>query len=183
MQFVPDEQLMSRVAAGDEAAFAELYDRHAARVLGFLVRMLGRQDDAEDVLQETFWQVWKQAGDFDPSRASAKGWLYLLARSRATDLLRRRRREPAQLDAETPSPTAAPLEGLEAQDDGRALADALTRLTPEQRLAIQEAFYGGLTYEEVARRASLPVGTVKTRIRTGMQRLRDILKEPTAVRP
>lgn len=171
-----DQQLLSRIAAGDEAAFAVLYDRYAARVLGFLMRLLRRRADAEDVLQETFWQVWSKAADFRASRANPLSWLFLLARSRAIDSLRRRRRQdelPSPRPASPPDPAAV----VEEQETGSRVRAALATLPEEQRDSILLAFYGGLTHEELAARQRAPLGTVKTRIRLGMQRLRGILAE------
>jgi RNA polymerase sigma-70 factor (ECF subfamily) len=178
---VSDQQLLSRVAGGDDGAFAALYDRYAARVLGFLVKLLRVRADADDVLQDTFCQVWSKAREYEPSRSSPQSWLFLLARSRAVDQLRRRKR---QEDSAAPPPQAAPPDPavvFEEKDAGARLRDALAKLTDEQRSAIQLAFYGGLTHEEVAARQSVPLGTVKTRIRLGMQRLRGLLSEKETV--
>src|SRR5262245_47958826 len=90
-----DQDLLSRIASGDGAAFADLYDRHAPRLLALLVGWLGRREDAEDVLQDAFWQVWRQADRYDARRSPVEAWLVLIARSRALDHLRRRRPEPA----------------------------------------------------------------------------------------
>jgi RNA polymerase sigma-70 factor (ECF subfamily) len=178
---VSDHQLLSRVAGGDDAAFAALYDRYADRVLGFLVKLLRVRADADDVLQDTFYQVWVKARDYEPSRSSPQSWLFLLARSRAVDLLRRRRRREEGVSPTPPTAPADPAAAFEAKDAGLRLRDALTKLTDEQRSAIQLAFYGGLTHEEVAARQAVPLGTVKTRIRLGMQRLRGLLAEKETV--
>jgi RNA polymerase sigma-70 factor (ECF subfamily) len=167
-----DQELIRAVAAGDAVAFAELYDRHAARVLGLLVRWLGDRGEAEDALQETFWHVWRRAARYDPGRAPPAVWLLLIGRSRALDRLRRRRPEAAAAEgADADDPAAALVE----EESSRQVREALALLPEEQRSAILLAFYGGLTHEQVARRQAIPLGTVKTRIRLGMKRLRQLL--------
>lgn len=170
-----DELLLSRVAAGDRAAFTDFYDRHAARVLGLLVRMIGDRASAEDVLQETFWRAWSRASQYDPTRASAAVWISLIARSRAIDLLRRRPRAATlgeSFDAATPDDTLQ----VDAREQRSGARRALDQLPHEQRQAILLAFFGGLTHEQIAAKEQQPLGTVKTRIRLGMKRLRDILQ-------
>jgi RNA polymerase sigma-70 factor (ECF subfamily) len=172
-----DQDLLHAIAQGEPSAFAALYDRYASRVLGFLVRLLKRRSDAEDVLQETFLQVWSKAKDFQAARSAPLSWLFLLARSRALDLLRRRWR---QEELPTPTPKGAsadPAELFEVNETKGQLRAALEQLPEEQRTSIQLAFYGGLTHEELAASQCTPLGTVKTRIRLGMQRLRGILTE------
>jgi RNA polymerase sigma-70 factor (ECF subfamily) len=172
-----DHDLLRDIAAGDQAALAEFYDRHAPRTLGLLLRWLGQRSDADDVLQEVFWQVWRRAARYDPLRASPVGWLVLLARSRSLDHLRQRRTkglpelslEPASLDD--------PPEQLDLGESNERLRQALTLLPDEQRRAVVLAFYDGLTYEQVARREAVPVGTAKTRIRLGIRRLRLELRD------
>jgi RNA polymerase sigma-70 factor (ECF subfamily) len=173
-----DLHLLSRIASGDAGAFAAFYDRHAPVVLGLLVKMLGRRADAEDVLQETFWQVWRQAARYDPARSSPQGWLVLLARSRALDSLRRRRPAGEAPDAADRAADADPAHGLEQGEQARLVETALARLPEEQRRAIRLAFFGGLTHEQVAEQLAVPLGTAKTRIRLGMQRLRGLLADP-----
>jgi RNA polymerase sigma-70 factor (ECF subfamily) len=172
-----DQYLIRRTAGGDADAFAELYDRHAARVLGLLLKLTGQRDDAEDLLQEVFSQVWRDAGKYDPARANPEVWLLLLARSRALDYLRRRRPvngspPEAALVCETD-----PTQLLEKSEAAQRVRAALAVLPDEQRKAIQLAFYGGLTHEQIAQSLAVALGTVKTRIRLGMQRLRVMLGE------
>ncbi len=170
-----DELLVARMAAGDRDSFADFYDRHSARVLGLLVRILNDRAAAEDVLQEAFWQAWSRAGQFDPTRATAAVWISLIARSRALDLLRRKPR--AALVAETfDSPTPDDTLQVDAQEQRSRARQALEQLPHEQRHVIQLAFFSGLTHEQIAAREKQPLGTVKTRIRLGMKRLRDILE-------
>ncbi|MBI4719452.1 MAG: sigma-70 family RNA polymerase sigma factor [Planctomycetes bacterium] len=175
-----DHELLLRVGHGDKASFAEFYDRYSARIYGLIVRMVGRTPEADDILQESFWQVWQRAAAFDPSRGTPFAWLVLIARSRALDQLRRAARRDRlaaceALDRVTvANATEAGAMRTEAQ---RRATTALERLPSDQKLAIQLAFYGGLTYAEIAERQGQPLGTVKTRIRLGMQKLRDILSE------
>jgi RNA polymerase sigma-70 factor (ECF subfamily) len=177
-----DQQLLSRMASGDTTAFAQFYDRHAARVLDALVRWLRHRGDAEDVLQEIFWQVWCRADKYDAGRATPEVWLFMIARSRALDYLRRRR--PEHLPSPGPEPVTMndPFTVLEGNESIHQLREALAKLPEEQRSAISLAFYGGLTYEQVARSQAIPVGTAKTRIRTGIKRLRELLSGEEGVK-
>ncbi|MCG3126650.1 MAG: ECF RNA polymerase sigma factor SigK [Phycisphaerae bacterium] len=165
---------MVRIADGDRDAFRLLYDRHAARLHGLLLRLVGCRSAAEDVLQEAFWQIWSQASRFDASRGTAIVWIVLLARSRAHDYRRRQRRQP-------PPPVSQPgasEPGSEvvAREWAGLVSAALAQLPEEQRSAIRLAFYDGMSHSEIADEQSTPLGTIKTRIRSGMQRLREIVK-------
>jgi RNA polymerase sigma-70 factor (ECF subfamily) len=172
-----DQQLVSRIASGDSAAFAEFYDRHAPGVLGLLLRLLGQRADADDVLQETFLQVWRRAPQYDAGRATPVGWLVLIARSRAVDHLRQRRPTNVAAAESICATLTDPADGLERQEVARCMRAALQRLPEEQRSAIGLAFFAGLTHEQVAQRLGVPLGTAKTRIRLGIQRLRTLLEE------
>lgn len=175
-----DEQLLARAAEGDREAFAALYDRHAPRVLGLLVRMLGQRGDAEDVLQETFLQAWRQAPRFDAGRSPGLAWLFVIARSRALDCLRRRRAPDAPPAATERAAPAEPA-GVETLDAALPARAALARLPEEQRSAISLAFFAGMTHEQIALQQGLPIGTVKTRIRRGMIALREYLHSDSRV--
>lgn len=171
-----DETLLRQIAAQDRPAFAAFYDRHAPRVYGLIRKLLGPSAEADDVLQEVFSQVWKQAERYDQDRSAPLSWLLLLARSRALDHLRRRKNLPAAaetlpeaMDLQTPS------QPLVATERTLKMFDLLERLPQEQRQAIMLAFYGGLTQAEVAEKQGAPLGTVKTRIRQGMLKLREWL--------
>lgn len=165
---------IARVARDrDRQAFAAVYDCLSPRVYGYLVRLLRNRTDADDVLQETFLQVWHQAGRFDSTRASVDGWVLMIARSRAADRLRKRVPQPD--DGPEPSATHDPAAAAELVDESGKLSAALGQLPAEQGDLIRMAFFDGLTHDQIARRLSLPLGTVKTRIRTGMLRLRDRL--------
>jgi len=168
-----DTELIERIAlARDPAAFAALYDRLAPRVFGLIARVLRNRTDAEDVLQETFLQVWNQADRFDRARSVPLGWALMIARSRATDRLRR---TPAPQSDAPPEPLADadPVTGAMAGETAGRMAAALAGLPPEQAQLLRLAFYEGWTHERIAARLGLPLGTVKTRIRMGMARLRN----------
>jgi RNA polymerase sigma-70 factor (ECF subfamily) len=172
-----DEELLSMMAAGDSSAFGVFFDRYSSRVLGLLVKFVGRREDAEDLLQATFCEAWRRAPSFDPSRSRCDFWLLLIARSRALDHLRIRR--PAAELAAVPEPATnhdltARLERVEASD---RLHEALELLPEEQRRAIELAFFAGLTHEQIAGKLEAPLGTIKTRIRLGLNRLRDSLRD------
>jgi len=164
------ESLLRRLTAGDRRALGEVYDRYAALVNGLVLRILRNRSEAEDVVQEVFVQVWKQAARFDPGRGSPTAWICTIARSRALDRLRQStsRREEA-------SDTAP--EGSEAPRTEEVLAvrKALEALSAEQRKALELAYYEGLTQAEIAARLGEPLGTIKTRMRTALIRLRDLL--------
>ena len=172
-----DQELLSMMAAGDSSAFGVFFDRYSSRVLGLLVKFVRRREDAEDLLQATFCEAWRRAPSFDPSRSRCDFWLLLIARSRALDHLRFRR--PAAELTAVPEPAkdldlAGGLERVEASD---RLREALQRLPEEQRRAIELAFFAGLTHEQIANKLEAPLGTIKTRIRLGMNRLRDCLRD------
>jgi RNA polymerase sigma-70 factor (ECF subfamily) len=183
-----DQELIRSIAAGDAAAFAEFFDRHAPRVLNLLLKLTGDRDDAEDVLQDTFWRVWTDAHRFDNDRAPPLAWLFLIARSRAVDHLRQRRvrteaRSASQPACSDPAPCSDPSRLLEDHEEAQRVRAALAHLPQEQRHAITLAFFSGLTYEQVARHESIPTGTAKTRIRLGMRRLYDLLRSSKVPSP
>jgi RNA polymerase sigma-70 factor (ECF subfamily) len=175
-----DEQLMARVAARDSAAFGLLYDRHAAVVLGVVVKIVGDRAVGEEVLQESYWRLWTQAATFDPAKGPLRAWLFSIARRQALDVLRRQSVRPAAARDET---EARRLELAVAPDDdvpGAAeqaiaaaqLRGALSELSAEQQRVLELAYFGGLTRQEIARVTETPLGTVHTRARLGLQALR-----------
>jgi RNA polymerase sigma-70 factor (ECF subfamily) len=176
-----DSYLVGRISAGDQEAFARFYDLHAPAVLGLLFRILGGRGEAEEVLQEVFLQAWRQAGRYEPGRSTPRGWLLMLARSRALDRLRRRearaRREQESAADASLSRQAAPLgtARLEAAERRDRVSSALNLLSPEQRRCIELAFFEGLTHTQIAERLAAPLGTVKSRILLGMNKLRQAL--------
>jgi RNA polymerase sigma-70 factor (ECF subfamily) len=178
-----DLALVRRVAHGDGAAFAALYDRYAPQAFGLLRRMLRRHAEAEELLQEAFLQVWRDADRYQPHGASPRGWILMIARSRAIDRLRssaaRERREAAVVENDPPSPAGVGPSGperVEERERRTRVAAALASLPPEQREAIECAFFEGLTHREAAARLGAPLGTVKSRILLGMRKLREALE-------
>jgi RNA polymerase sigma-70 factor, ECF subfamily len=163
-------RLIRRLAKGDAAALGEFFDRYAGRALGLALRILRDRTEADDVVQEVFVQVWRQAARYDPARGNPEAWVCTMARTRALDRLRWRtaRRED--------SSDAAPLQvDAPATEETLAVRQALGDLSAEQRRALELAYYEGLTQSEIAHRLGEPLGTVKTRIRTAMMRLREAL--------
>jgi RNA polymerase sigma-70 factor (ECF subfamily) len=170
------------MADGDETALAALYDRWSQRVHTIAFWILKDSDDAEDVVEETFWQAWRTAGQFDPGRGSVAAWLIMIARSRALDRLRaqRRRIERTEMAANSVLDELSAegrLECLipEPSAPSTPLTRALNALPPEQRDALQLAFFGGLSHAEIAAQTGEPLGTIKTRIRMAMDKLRQKL--------
>ena len=176
-----DENCMSRIASGDQSALADLYDRHSGVVYSLACRMLGGAGDAEDVVQDVFIQAWRQASRFDASRGSGRGWLLMMTRARSIDRLRARGIRPAPAGTVTrtagalpdagPNPETTALRGEEAV----RVAEALAALEPAQRLALELAYYEGLTQTEIAAALKEPLGTIKSRVRTALSRLRSAL--------
>jgi RNA polymerase sigma-70 factor (ECF subfamily) len=166
------ESLLRRLRDGDHGALSEFYDLYAGLVNGLALRILKDTADAEDVVQEVFVQVWRQAERYDPGRGSAEAWLCTIARTRSLDRLRRRtsrREDPSEL---RPLAIAAP-----RTEESLAVRKALETLSGDQRRALELAYYEGLTQTEIAARLGEPLGTIKTRIRSAMIRLRDMLGE------
>jgi RNA polymerase sigma-70 factor (ECF subfamily) len=176
---------VNQSAKGDQSALASLYDESSSLVYSVALRVLGDVADAEEVTLDVYTQVWKTAATYDGSRGSVTAWLVTLARSRAIDRCRartsRQSREtalPETFDFPSPGPTPE-RETVEAQRRLR-IAAAMAALPSEQREVLQLAFFSGLTHSELAERLQQPLGTVKTRIRMGMMKLREQL-EPLAV--
>lgn len=182
-----EAELLAAVAKGDQQALARLYDRLSPVVLGLARRMLGPGPEADEVTMEVFTQVWRQAGRYDASRASASAWVMMMARSRALDALRVRQRDAARLAAveAEPLPLATwsdPEDEALVKERQEEVVRALSALPYTQRQALEMAYYDGLTQVEIAERTGTALGTVKTRIRSGLMRLRDLMVG-TEVRP
>lgn len=179
-----DREALERLARRDEGALAELYDRHARLVYSLALRIVRDPADAEDVVQEVFSQIWRQAARYDQARSNVAAWVVVLTRSRAIDRLRRRQARP---DAPTiDHESLDPVDEAPPQDDrmvasarAAAVRSALDDLPVLQRVAIELAFYEGLTHVEIAERLEQPLGTVKTRIRQGLRALRGRLTPAT----
>jgi RNA polymerase sigma-70 factor, ECF subfamily len=174
-----DRRLLDGVAAGDADALAALFDRHGSVVLGLLTRMLGRGGEADEVLQEVFLWLWAHPRRYDAGRSSLRGWLLVLARSRALDVIRadrsRRAREEG-VERERPAVfEPRHVADLEQRERQRRLRAALVTLPAEQRRCIELAFFAGLSHTQIATRLEQPLGTVKSRIQLGMAKLRGAL--------
>ncbi|MBA3346197.1 MAG: sigma-70 family RNA polymerase sigma factor [Gemmatimonadales bacterium] len=173
------------MADGDESALAALYDEWSDRVHTVAFWILRDADEAEDIVEETFWQAWRTASRYDPRRSAGATWLVMIARSRALDRLRALRRRAVWTSAASTTHTlldeaaAAGPKSPGTQPDrserDSELASALGALPPEQREALELAFFGGLSHAEIAAAMAQPLGTVKTRIRLAMQKLRQRL--------
>ncbi len=180
-----DGALLRAVATRDKEAFQQLYARHSPMLLGLAIKILSDRVEAEDVLQETFVQVWKTAASFDDQRGKPLAWFIMLTRSRAIDRLRSRQTrarltDSAGNDASQITTATTPADDAVASEAQRSVRNALEKLPDDQRVPIEMAYFGGLTQFEIAQRLSQPLGTVKTRIRSGMIRLREQLGTATA---
>lgn len=183
---VTDGQLVLRAAEGDESAVAALYDRYGGVLYAVVYRIVGQRADAEEVVIEAFAQGWREASRFEVSRASVAGWLTMIARSRALDLVRaqaRRERITAAAAAERPGASPAmgewrsdPAQSYEHNERRQQVNLALSALSASQRQAIELAFFEGLSQSEIAERLKEPLGTIKSRVRLGMLKLRDALR-------
>lgn len=176
---IQDIRLMQRVASGDRDAYGRLFDRHAPMLLGILMRIVGSREDGEEVLQESFLQVWYQADRYDPRRASPAGWMVMMARSRAIDRIRSetsrsQRTQHFAFDV-TPSFPTPGTGRLEADERRARILRALAELPPLQRECLELAFYEGLSHSQIAATVGAPLGTVKSRIVSAMHKLRDLL--------
>jgi RNA polymerase sigma-70 factor (ECF subfamily) len=169
------------VAAGDQLALADLYDATSRAVYGLLLRILADPCAAEEVLLDVFTQAWRRASTYSAERGTPLAWLMTIARSRAIDRLRRGRQErvraePLETVAELAATGRSAEEDVTARERGALVRAALAALPPEQREVIELAYYGGLSHSEIAAERGLPLGTVKTRTRLGLSRLRESLK-------
>jgi RNA polymerase sigma factor (sigma-70 family) len=174
-----DESLLSLVASSDENALAELYDRFGRVAYGLALRILRDDALAQDAVQDAFLAVWRSADRFLAERAKASTWILTLVHRRAVDLVRREDRRRADPLESAPEPTAQTTAEDEATlgFERRVVQEALRRLPPEQREALELGYYGGLTQTELAERLGQPLGTIKSRMFTGLNRLRDLLAQ------
>jgi len=172
-----EEALLARTGRRDAEAFERLFDRYSAAVYSLALKMLRDPQAAEEITQEVFIAIWRGAGDFDPQRGSARAWILSLAHHKSVDAVRRHRLRVTEPIAETITADAdadVAGEAMRGVESAR-IRKALETLSDGQREAIVFAYYGGYTQQEIAERLRLPLGTVKTRIRDGMLRLRTVL--------
>jgi RNA polymerase sigma-70 factor, ECF subfamily len=172
--------LVELVATGDQSALATLYDATNRLIYSLILRVLGDVSSAEEVLVDVYTQVWRQAASYDANRGAPLAWMATIARSRAIDRLRsgwqdQRRKEPLEVLGDAPANAASPEETTAAAERQRFVREALNLLTPEQREVIELAYYSGLSHSEIAEKLKQPLGTVKTRTRLGMMKLREAL--------
>ncbi len=178
-----DARLMQRIARGDQQAFAELYDRFSGPLHATAIRIVRDATEAQDIVHDTFVTVWEKAAAFEVARGTAFSWVVTLVRNRAIDRVRMRRRRsellatsaPSDLGYGEPAAGAAADDSAARGDDARAVRAAVQALPSEQQRALELAFFGGLTQEEIAKKLAEPLGTVKARIRRGLLKLRDSL--------
>ena len=172
--------LVQRMAAGDQLALHALYERMHRIAFTLIMRIVNNRETAEEVTVDVFHDVWRRAGAYDAAGGPVVGWIMNQARSRAIDRLRFEQRKKrvnqditADANSEAPAASASdPREAFDTREQGRLLRDTLAVLTPQERLAIETAFFSELTYYEVAERLNQPVGTIKTRVRSGLGKLR-----------
>jgi len=179
----PDRALLARVAAGDIAALRALYDAHAPRAMAIAVRILRSPEEAEDVVQETFLELWRRAAQFDSRRGSAIAWIVTIARSRAIDRLRAARTAgrffggaPAIQDLANPA-LPSPADLAEERRGQARVATALAALPAEQRETIELTYFDGLSQNEIAVKTGRPLGTIKMRVKLAINKLTGLLKE------
>jgi len=176
-----DRALIARVQARDADALDLLYDRYASRLMGLAQRILGDTGEAEEILQEVFLFVWRSATTFDPARGSVLAWLLVATRSRSIDRLRSRRPAArAGLTSVDQVPDKADSRDLETDSAAREwetlCRSAIAELPAEQRIVLELAYFEGLTHQEIAQKTSTPLGTVKTRVRLGLMKLKDRIR-------
>lgn len=180
-----NEQLMRRVANGDAAALETLYEQYAPAVMGLALKMLGDRASAEEVVQETFWRVWRNADSFCEQQGAFPNWLFGITRNLAIDTWRRVKVRPQPIfdDKEeqqlenNPDPQADVMESAWTTIKHVQVRQALSILPPNQREVVEMAFFWGLTRQEIAEKIGVPLGTVHTRARLGLQKLREALQE------
>ncbi|WP_322494281.1 RNA polymerase sigma factor [Chloroflexus sp.] len=175
-----DEALMELVAAGDSAALAQLYDRHSRVVYGLALRMLSAAEPAEEVVQETFWRIWKRSATFQAHSAFLP-WMFGITRNLCIDELRRRRTRPRAAGNDDDLLSSLPDQQQNVEqatietERRRLITDALADLPADQREVIELAYFGGLSQREIADQLQSPLGTIKTRIQLGLQKLKQAL--------
>jgi RNA polymerase sigma-70 factor (ECF subfamily) len=170
---------IARVAAGDRAGLQTTYRLTSAKLFGVCLRILHERTEAEDVLQEVYLTVWRKAADFDADRASPMTWLITIARNRAIDRLRargQRRTDPLEAAGEIADVSPSAQSGMEDAETGARLKDCLARLAEREQTALHGAYFGGNTYEDMAERMKMPLGTMKSMIRRALLKLKACLE-------
>ncbi|MBO0860458.1 MAG: sigma-70 family RNA polymerase sigma factor [Chloracidobacterium sp.] len=172
--------LVERVATGDQSALAELYAATSRLIYSLVLHVLGDMGSAEEVLIDVYTQVWRQAACYDANRGAPLAWMATIARSRAIDRLRsgwrdQHRKESLDVLGDKPAKSATPEESATASERQKLVREALDLLTPEQRQVIELSYYSGLSHSEIAEKLNQPLGTIKTRARLGMMKLREAL--------
>lgn len=175
-----DVALVRRMVDSDETALGALYDQWSRAVYSLTLHLLQDPDEAEDVVEETFWQAWRKASSYEPSRGAVSTWLLTIGRRRALDRLRARKRNREDLDARNvfadfPSSEPDPYQDIEGTDVRESVRAALRSLPEEQRQPLELGYFNGLSQSEIAEVTGEPLGTVKTRMRLAMQKLREPL--------
>ncbi|HKQ36058.1 MAG TPA: sigma-70 family RNA polymerase sigma factor [Nitrospiraceae bacterium] len=180
-----DPSLLARVVKGDQQAFSQLYDHSSTLLFTLAVRILGNREEAAELLQDVYWEVWRKVSRYDVGRGTPVAWLITLTKSRAIDRLRARASRGYQATnslevetaAEVADPGPSPFETQADQELRIAVGAAVAGLPIAQQQAIELAYYEGLSHAEIASRLNQPLGTVKTRIKLGMSRLRESLQQ------
>jgi RNA polymerase sigma-70 factor (ECF subfamily) len=176
----PDRALLERIARGDVEALRRLYDDHARRAMAIAMRVLRNEPEAEDVVQETFLEIWRRADQFDMERGGAAAWVVTITRSRAIDRLRSTGTSSRAIETASgtliPSAELLPSEHAERRRDELRVAEAMGSLPPEQRQAIELAYFEGLSQSEIASRTGSPLGTVKMRVKLALGKMSRLLK-------
>ena len=175
-----DLNCLERLRGRDPAALEELYDRHTPLLYPVILKIVGRAVEAEEVLQDTWLQVWRNPDSFDARRGAVVAWLLVVARSRAIDRVRSlssRQRMHDRVEAEPPAPAAGPADEAEQLQASARVKTAMAALSPQQRQVLELAYFGGLSQTEIAGRIGAPLGTVKSWTRQGLLKLREQLPE------
>jgi len=177
---------VEQIAGGNTEALSQLYRETVPLLLGLAVRLLGDRDDAEEVVLEVYEQVWRTAKTYDSSRSRVLWWLTMMTRSRSLDRLRASKRRvatevPMPETFEAPAGDATADSQIACSQERRRIREAMRELSPDQRQALELAFYSGLSHSEIAERLNIPLGTIKSRIRSALKSLRYALEDPGAV--
>ncbi|MGE5263219.1 MAG: sigma-70 family RNA polymerase sigma factor [Acidobacteriota bacterium] len=177
-----DEEVLARLQGGESWAMSVLYDRYARLVFSLALRVLNDRESSEEVVQEVFVKIWRRSADYKPERGKFSSWLSGIAHNHAIDEFRRRRVRPASSDddesaaAEVVDASPVPFDRAVQSIEHQQITEALACIPPEQRVPIEMAYFEGLTQQEISERLDQPLGTIKTRMRLGMQKLKGLLE-------